>query len=318
MLSVYRLSPFICLSTNKDEKIKSCDFRKILAWKIWNNLENKCLRFQSDAHLIMGEGSPVYRATQRGDSPRSDKNSRISTMVAEGIKITADDLVRTDSQSGALKIRNPSVVPRKGAIPPSKIAARKGVGPESVAQTDSSVQNIDQAVSVLPTIDKAEKKKTDRSNGKNSTTDPKTLPDPATMAIPVVDKSASNSSHYSNKSVTSPTPVNVTPTGETNIQKLLTSPSSTTRKFKPKPTVTIGEMDIDKPIPASPTKTPPLGMPRKIDYIVPVIITIMALPLLGGAAFFLYRRGRDCWDKRHYRRMDFLIDGMYNDHTSWK
>lgn len=84
---------------------------------------------------------------------------------------------------------------------------------------------------------------------------------------------------------------------------------------KPKPTVTtVDEIDeINESIPLSRTKNPPLGMPRKMDYIVPVIITIVALPILGAAIFVLYRRGRDCWDKRHYRRMDFLIDGMYND-----
>ncbi|KYN07416.1 PREDICTED: uncharacterized protein LOC108781763 [Cyphomyrmex costatus] len=83
---------------------------------------------------------------------------------------------------------------------------------------------------------------------------------------------------------------------------------------KPKPTVTtVDGPEINESIPLSRTKNPPLGMPRKIDYIVPVIITIVALPILGAAIFILYRRGRDCWDKRHYRRMDFLIDGMYND-----
>lgn len=83
---------------------------------------------------------------------------------------------------------------------------------------------------------------------------------------------------------------------------------------KPKPTVTtIDEPEINESIPLSRMKNPSLGMPRKIDYIVPVIITIVALPILGAVIFVLYRRGRDCWDKRHYRRMDFLIDGMYND-----
>lgn len=83
---------------------------------------------------------------------------------------------------------------------------------------------------------------------------------------------------------------------------------------KPKPTVTtVDGPEINESIPPSRTKNPPLGMPRKIDYIVPVIITIIALPILGAAIFVLYRHGRDCWDKRHYRRMDFLIDGMYND-----
>lgn len=94
-----------------------------------------------------------------------------------------------------------------------------------------------------------------------------------------------------------------------------TTPPVNKHKPNPKPTVTMGggSADPNKPIPPSPTKNSPLGMPRKIDYIIPIAITIVALPILGVASFILYNRGKDCWDKRHYRRMDFLIDGMYND-----
>lgn len=91
--------------------------------------------------------------------------------------------------------------------------------------------------------------------------------------------------------------------------------SSNKHKPNPKPTVTMGggAADPNKPIPPSPTKSSPLGMPRKIDYIIPIAISVVALPILGVTTFILYNRGKDCWDKRHYRRMDFLIDGMYND-----
>ena len=93
----------------------------------------------------------------------------------------------------------------------------------------------------------------------------------------------------------------------------LQSSNKPLRKHKPKPRVTVGELDVDEPIPASPTKTSPLGTPRKIDYIIPAVITLTALPLLGITFYVLYKRGRDFWDKRHYRRMDFLINGMYNE-----
>ncbi|KAJ8675508.1 hypothetical protein QAD02_011294 [Eretmocerus hayati] len=82
---------------------------------------------------------------------------------------------------------------------------------------------------------------------------------------------------------------------------------------KPKPVFTESDGKApDGPIPASPTRAS-LSTPSKIDYIVPAAITLTALPLLGAAFLVLYRRGRDYWDKRHYRRMDFLIDGMYNE-----
>lgn len=119
-----------------------------------------------------------------------------------------------------------------------------------------------------------------------------------------------NSSYSNASSISNITTVHTKTTNHT------TSKASHPEKHvpKPKPTVTT----VDGPDPSesrlsSRKKDPPLGMPRKIDYIIPVIITIVALPILGAAIFILYRRGRDCWDKRHYRRMDFLIDGMYND-----
>ncbi|XP_043265349.1 uncharacterized protein LOC122404974 [Colletes gigas] len=84
------------------------------------------------------------------------------------------------------------------------------------------------------------------------------------------------------------------------------------KEHKAKPTVTVAGPNGDKRPFVSPTRSR-LGMPKKIDYLLPVIITLLALPILGAVMFMVYKQGRDCWDKRHYRRMDFLIDGMYND-----
>lgn len=126
-----------------------------------------------------------------------------------------------------------------------------------------------------------------------------------------LDKSTNSSYSSTNLIPTYVTTIHTKIVNHTTISK-----ASYTEKHvpKPKPTVTtVDGPDPDESILSSRTKNPPLGMPRKIDYIIPVIITIIALPILGTAIFVLYRRGRDCWDKRHYRRMDFLIDGMYND-----
>ncbi|KAK9300137.1 hypothetical protein QLX08_007062 [Tetragonisca angustula] len=88
---------------------------------------------------------------------------------------------------------------------------------------------------------------------------------------------------------------------------------SLVQEHKPKPTATIIEPNSDKQAFIPHTKGSHLGMPKKINYVLPVIVTLIALPVLGAIVFMLYKQGRDCWDKRHYRRMDFLIDGMYND-----
>ncbi|XP_076249697.1 uncharacterized protein LOC143188996 [Calliopsis andreniformis] len=88
--------------------------------------------------------------------------------------------------------------------------------------------------------------------------------------------------------------------------------ASTIKEHKAKPTVTVAGPNSDKQPFVSSVRSH-LGMPKKIDYVLPVIITLIALPVLGAIMFMIYKQGRDCWDKRHYRRMDFLIDGMYND-----
>jgi len=49
------------------------------------------------------------------------------------------------------------------------------------------------------------------------------------------------------------------------------------------------------------------------DYVIPVVLVIMAIPLVIVLALFLYKKGSEFWERRHYRRMDFLIDGMYNE-----
>lgn len=48
-------------------------------------------------------------------------------------------------------------------------------------------------------------------------------------------------------------------------------------------------------------------------FILPIVITIFAVPLIALVGYQAVRRGKEAWRNRHYRRMDYLIDGMYND-----
>lgn len=56
---------------------------------------------------------------------------------------------------------------------------------------------------------------------------------------------------------------------------------------------------------------------RRVDkgsyYVLPIVLTILAVPLLAIILTVGYKRGAEWWQHRHYRRMDFLIDGMYNN-----
>ena len=51
----------------------------------------------------------------------------------------------------------------------------------------------------------------------------------------------------------------------------------------------------------------------KKEILLPIAASILLLPLIGILLFFLWRKTKEYWDKRYYKRMDFLIDGMYND-----
>lgn len=48
-------------------------------------------------------------------------------------------------------------------------------------------------------------------------------------------------------------------------------------------------------------------------YVVLVIAIVFTIPLLAFLCISLYKKGSEWWEHRHYRRMDFLIEGMYNN-----
>lgn len=52
---------------------------------------------------------------------------------------------------------------------------------------------------------------------------------------------------------------------------------------------------------------------KKADYVVPIVAVILSVPLVAIIISVLYKRSSEWWQHRHYRRMDFLIDGMYNN-----
>lgn len=238
----------------------------------------------------LAEGGPILITTQHAniESTADELNSADESRARENIPKEKND--------------SPLVVGKK-----EKIKPRKGVD----QNMDPQMANISFNQTILentrPVMETAE---TINNQSEASI---------YTSKLNVTDSHVNNSldkSTNSSYSSTNVIPTNVTTIHTKTANHTTTSKISHTEKHvpKPKPTVTtVDGPDPDESRLSSRTKNPPLGMPRKIDYIIPVIITIIALPILGTAIFVLYRRGRDCWDKRHYRRMDFLIDGMYND-----
>ncbi|XP_028028497.1 uncharacterized protein LOC114241748 [Bombyx mandarina] len=47
--------------------------------------------------------------------------------------------------------------------------------------------------------------------------------------------------------------------------------------------------------------------------VIPVVITILVVPMFAVLGYLALKRGQEAWKNRHYKRMDFLLDGMYND-----
>ncbi|XP_015600574.1 uncharacterized protein LOC107270246 [Cephus cinctus] len=238
---------------------------------------------------ILAEGGPV---------PVPKSSSLENTALADGVNLSFRNLTHfTRENTSNEENTKPSVVPRKGVEPkvvPWKWAGRMSDPLASSMEESEPDKNLNQNVSEDTTISSNMGSFVSKEyKFRNNITDLNSTRIFSTTNFKEVNK-----------------------TIEAGVVTPQINATQAPKRHKPKPTATVGGSDEDKPIPASPTKTSPLGMPRKIDYIVPVVITIMAVPLLGLAAFVLYRRGRDCWDKRHYRRMDFLIDGMYNDWSS--
>lgn len=95
----------------------------------------------------------------------------------------------------------------------------------------------------------------------------------------------------------------------------VTSSSTPVPKKKGKPDLTYEKDDLPKDSNGKPmlTKENLVSSGPAFDYVVPIVIAMLAVPLLAVIGTFLYKKSRDFWDRRHYRRMDFLIDGMYND-----
>lgn len=107
-----------------------------------------------------------------------------------------------------------------------------------------------------------------------------------------------------------------------------TTTTTTAKPKKLKPTVTVGS--DDEPYPPSnfvphTKKTHNNNSSVKMnegygryfkkgpDYVLPIVLTILAVPLVAILIAFLYKRGAEWWQHRHYRRMDFLIEGIYNN-----
>lgn len=147
----------------------------------------------------------------------------------------------------------------------------------------------------------------------------------------------STTSSSSTNTSSSSTTLSTTTTKATSTTTTTTTTSTTTTTTTPKPkkpTITFSDEEQPDvvpneksttnhnnglPVPSNHEVEEPHAQPSKEqfnphrDFVVPLVTFIFALPIFLGIAVIGYRKVRDYWSTRHYRRMDFLVDGMYND-----
>uniref|UniRef100_A0A182U757 Uncharacterized protein n=1 Tax=Anopheles melas TaxID=34690 RepID=A0A182U757_9DIPT len=162
-----------------------------------------------------------------------------------------------------------------------------------------------------------------------------------TQRTVAASSSSSSSTTTTTTSTTTTTTTSTTTTATTTTATTTTTTTTTKPPKKPKITYSIedepnllqaakpgygaapydpqvdssGRLRVDEPLAQfSKEYLPPGGdLPNgRREYIVPIVTLIFAIPLLLGLFLLSYRRAKEFWLTRHYRRMDFLIDGMYN------
>nr|XP_023015916.1 putative uncharacterized protein DDB_G0281733 [Leptinotarsa decemlineata] len=87
---------------------------------------------------------------------------------------------------------------------------------------------------------------------------------------------------------------------------------------KPRKPIVTEHDDIPKDLKSEPY---PLDIPsidttfkkksKQADYVIPIVAVILSIPLVTIIFSVLFKRGKDWWQHRNYKRVDYLIEGMY-------
>ncbi|PSN48888.1 hypothetical protein C0J52_09657 [Blattella germanica] len=220
-----------------------------------------------------------------------------------------------------------SIVPRKGVGPQDtgKIVPRKGVNELSGEITDNS--------DISLSTEEKSKSIEDKTNciccpnttlnhkvGNESTNSCKMCCDEADKNVPLT-KNVTNITPSNNSlpvsEASSPSASNNNNTlnsSSTNASKTTPTPTPPPIVRNKKPLITSDiPYDTSTNVSSNQQPVPEKNTQYKSDYVVPVVGIILALPLIIILVIVLYKKGSEFWERRHYRRMDYLIDEMYNE-----
>lgn len=229
----------------------------------------------------LSEGGPIRQTTQTLESPKES----LPALLSLDTELDKD----------------------KSAVPSnSKVVGRKGV------MLDYKFPVIQQATEMVKDA-KNVTASNDLKNSVKKTTEQKTLPlSPATVLLDTIVKS------HNDTQLNDPTGI------EVNTNK--------TQGHRTKPLILSGEALANMPdTPKDDLKIPAIQSSRQTlvadqiqlpriqvatrhpGIVMPIVITILVVPMFAVLGYMALKRGREAWKNRHYKRMDFLLDGMYND-----
>lgn len=294
--------------------------------------------------LVAGQQSPAAGPASKDPAVAANAANAThlnSTLVTPGSKSAPGSLGA--AVGGPVQTKNP-VVPQQDK-PANNTAATENAGKKR-NRTDTGLPAAPMATSKPGTGEQKVTKVNETANSSSTATTSSSTSTTTTTAKPAagspivtdgqsmqdvtkVGKSSSNGPAIPSSSSTTTTTTTTTATTTT----------TTTPKPK-KPNVAVStdvhqewEKDVElhktqeKPGPVQPQ--PPVGTQPEPEvqgltgssladhgdngYVVPIVTVLLTVPLALGVVTIMYRRFRDMWSTRHYRRMDFLVDGMYND-----
>lgn len=250
-----------------------------------------------------------------------DNKKTISSSTPEYEQVVKEEIiVPYSSTSASIKADDDNLdVPNepRGNETPSKIKPRKGVTPEEGFSDDSSSKS--DTYKVKEAQDEPQQVNNTSSNSASSS---------VTGELLSVEKSNTNSGVIGKGSVTpldkSPPPpapkkpkITYSPDDNPDVLKFAANP-----KRVPGGDVIEPSQSSKLPVPdhIQQVEEPNSQFSRELDedemnyggflqYIVisALVLTFIAVPVVFG------RKLKDMWTTRHYRRVDFLVDGMYNE-----
>lgn len=286
--------------------------------------------FAADALLgsvdnINKNNTLVIEATTSNSALINSLKSNATLYLKEGNTQGAESLVLGFAEGSSFKVAHNESVKRT-------IVGRKGVN-----YNDTTISSLSEYTPT--TLDKVPTSSATIANGNASTAVTSVSPSPSKVPIistVVADKDKKLSANSTEQLLK----ISTTSSSSTTTTTVATSKPSSILPKPMKPSITYSVEDNSKllevPLQSLPIVTGdkknhdvaeseelPISQPSRElqfdyqttdrqQYVIPIIVLIFAVPMVLGMVTVFTRRFKHYWTTRHYRRMDFLLDGMYN------